>query len=682
MRIATTNERDCLETFESRATARGRKAVFVAMLLAGGSVMSQVAAAQTSGETSLAPIVVEGATLSQEPVEAKTVGSAVSVVTGKQLQERQVRHAADALRTVPGVSVSRSGSFGSLTQVRLRGAEGNHVLVLIDGVPVNDTTNGEFDFASLLADDIERLEVVRGPQSGIYGSNALAGVINIVTHSGKGPAQARVLMEGGGFETGALALSLKGGGERAHGALSLVGRQTNGFNIADDGNEDDGAHIGSVHAKGGLKLTKRLSVEGFIRHTGNKTDTDGFGAAPGAVAGDLAVATDQIGALSETNLTTYSGAAKFNLLDGRWTTKLYGNSHETDQSSKNPVFGNSFNLSERGRVGVLSTINLPTPGLADSKHVFTGLTESEVEFFTPSSDNIRRSREKDSYVFEYRGEFARKLFFDGSVRHDDSSVFDDFTTYKAAVAGLIERTGSRLHASYGTGVVFPSMFEQFGFVPGSFLPNPTLLPEESEGWDAGIEQSLFQDRLVVDVTYFDQNLTNEIASAPVPGTFLSTSQNLTGESTRKGIEVSATVRPLTELEVVGSYTFLRAEEPGGIQEVRRPTHSGSINAAYKFGGGRGLLNFGVVYNGEMQDRVFDAFTFRSSTLTLDDYVLANVAVHYDIDPNVRVFGRVENLFNEDYEEVFGFNTADIAAYAGLRLTFGGDAVPAGDEPVK
>lgn len=682
MRIATTNERDCPETFEGKVGGRRCYAVFAVMLLAGGSMITQSAAAQTSGETSLTPIVVEGATLSREPVEAKTVGSSVSVVTGKQLQERQVRHAADALRSVPGVLVSRSGSFGSQTQVRMRGAEANHVLVLIDGVPVNDTAGGEFDFASLLADDIERLEVIRGPQSGIYGSNALAGVINIVTQGGKGPAQARVVMEGGGYETGALALNLKGGGERAHGALSLVGRRTNGFNIADDGTEADGAQIGAVHAKGGLKLTKRLSLEGFIRHSGNKTDTDGFGAAPGAVAGDLAVATDQIGGLSQTNLKTYSGAAKFDLLDGRWMTKLYGNSHETDQSSKNPVFGNSFNLSERGRVGVLSTINLATPGLADAKHAFTGLVESEVEFFTPSSDNTRRSREKDSYVFEYRGEFARKLFVDGSVRHDDSTVFENFTTYKAAVAGLIERTGSRLHASYGTGVVFPSMFEQFGFVPAFFQPNPALLPEESEGWDAGIEQSLFKDKLVVDVTYFDQNLTNEIASAPVPGTFFGTSRNLTGESTRKGVEVSLTARPLTDLEFVGSYTFLRAEEPGGIQEVRRPTHSGSVNAAYKFGGGRGLLNFGVVYNGEMKDRVFDAFTFASSTRTLDEYVLANVAVHYDIDPNVRVFGRVENLFNEGYTEVFGFNTQDIAAYAGLRLTFGGDAVPAGEEPMK
>ena len=659
----------------------GRVAAIAASLLIGSSTLSQLAA-QTSGETALQDIVIEGATLSAEPVETNTVGSSVSVVTGEQLRERQIRHAADALRSIPGVVVSRSGSVGGLTQVRIRGAEGNHTLVLVDGVPVNDTSQGEFNFASLLADDIERLEVIRGPQSGIYGSNALGGVINIVTQTGKGPAQARVLMEAGTFDTGSLALSVKGGGDRAHGAISLVGRHTNGINVADDGNEDDGAQIGSLHVKGGLKLTRQLSLEGFIRRTNNKADTDNFGAPPGAVPGSLAVATDLVGGLSEDRRRTYSGAAKLELLDGKWTTKFYGNSHEVDQINKNPVFGNSFTLSKRDRFGVLSTIHMATPGVFNAKHSFTTLVESEVEFFTPSSDNIQRTREKDSYVGEYRVEFDRKFFLDGSVRHDDSSAFEDFTTYKVAATKLFERTGTRLHASYGTGVVFPSMFEQFGFVPAFFVPNPNLLPEESEGWDAGVEQSFLDGKLLVDVTYFDQNLINEIAPAPVPGTFLSTSQNLTGESTRKGIEVTLKARPTSNLDIVGSYTFLRAEEPNGIQEVRRPTHSGSVNAAYRFAGGRGLVNLGVIYNGEMQDRVFDAFTFASSTLTLDEYVLVNLAAHYDIRPNVRLFGRVENLFDEDYEEVFGFNTPEIAAYGGLRLTFGGDEVPEDNKPLK
>ena len=180
-------------------------------------------------------------------VPLEQVGSAVTVVTGEQLRAQQVRTAADALRSLPGVAVSRTGGFGNLTQVRIRGAEGNHTLVLIDGIEANDLADGEFDFSNLSAEDIERIEVIRGPMSGLYGSNAVGGVINIITRDGKGPLTVTMRSEGGSFGTRDLAVRASGGNDNAHAAVSYSLRDTDGFNISPRGGENDGSSTRHAH---------------------------------------------------------------------------------------------------------------------------------------------------------------------------------------------------------------------------------------------------------------------------------------------------------------------------------------------------------------------------------------------------------------------------------------------------
>ena len=353
-------------------------------------------AAQDSGETALQGIVVESTNISLTPTETSEVGSAVTVVTGEELEQRQIRHVADALRSVPGISVSRAGSFGGNTQVRVRGAEANHVLVLIDGIEVNDTVTGEFDFASLLSEDIERIEVVRGPQSGIWGSNALAGVINIVTRTGEGPLQIVGRGEAGSFSTSGGAVSVRGGTDWVHGALSFVGRNTEGFNIADDGTERDGAEQTAFHAKGGFNLTRNISIDGFARRSSNVADIDDFGAAPDAIAGDFATSVDQRDNINETQVETYQARLNVDLFDDALQTDLYANSNETKVDSKNPIFGNSSNDGKRDKTGVLSTLRLETQGSFPTSHFISGLIEEEKEFFTPSTDFIERDRELQS----------------------------------------------------------------------------------------------------------------------------------------------------------------------------------------------------------------------------------------------------------------------------------------------
>ncbi|MGQ0570364.1 MAG: TonB-dependent receptor domain-containing protein, partial [Armatimonadota bacterium] len=223
--------------------------------------------------------------------------------------------------------------------------------------------------------------------------------------------------------------------------------------------------------------------------------------------------------------------------------------------------------------------------------------------------------------------------------------------------------GVRPHSSVGTSVALPGMFEQFGTVLGSFVGNPDLVPEESFGWDAGVEVTLLKDRATVDVTYFDADLTNNIANGPgfppIP-----TLINLPGVSHRQGIEVSGRVQVLAGLTLGASYTFLDATDPNGAEEVRRPRNAGRGDVNYLFDSGRANINFAAIYNGQMDDLNFAGLP---AIVTLDDYWLLNLAASYQLTPQLEIYGRVNNLLDERYEEVLGYNTLGLAAYGGIRV---------------
>ncbi|KUO66033.1 MAG: hypothetical protein APF80_07080 [Alphaproteobacteria bacterium BRH_c36] len=647
---------------------RRRLAANASKLSSGAAGLLALAALPAHAQQSiqLEGIFIEGGSTLLEPIEAGMLGNSVSVVTGEELQQRQVRTLADALRTVPGVAVNQSGAFGGLTEVRIRGSENNHALIMIDGVEANDATNGFFDFGSLLADDIERIEVIRGPQSGIWGSNALAGVVNIVTRSGKGqPLTATASAEGGAFDTRHLSASVRGGNEFAHASVSIVEAQTNGFNISPFGEEADGADRRNISARGGVTVTPWLSFEGVVNKLDNTTEIDGFGAAPGARPSDFAVAFDQEGSTTITDALLAKGTARLSFLDDRWITKIFGDFSRNDVDTIDPFFI-SFNGSEREKVGVVSSYTLEQALFGGLTHTFVGLYEDESESFTTNASPGSFERSTQSMAGEYRGAFADQVFVRAAVRGDDSDAFGDFTTYSLSAAWQVPDVGTRFHGSYGTGVVFPTLYDQFGVIPGFFTGNPNLKAEESQGYDAGVEQAFLQRRFVVDVTYFNQNLENEIFS-----TFFGPPVNLSGESERQGVEVTASVRPVDGLTLTGSYTYLDASGVDGLAELRRPEHSGSLNVAYTFAEGRGLVNLGLVYNGKMDDLAFNAFTFARSQVTLKDYTVVNLSAHYDVTEDVRLFGRVENLLNEDFQQVFGFETAPVAAYGGVRIKLGG-----------
>jgi vitamin B12 transporter len=677
----------------------------IALVLAASAACAQ--------ETRLPGIVVEGATLSRPPVRAASpvatpqaasaqaaeapatedgdagvplseVGSSVTVVTGAQLRDRQVRTAAEALQSLPGVHVNRNSTPASVTEVRIRGAENNHTLVLIDGVPANDPTSGAYDFSDLSTADIERIEVIRGAQSVIYGSGAVGGVINIVTRSGRGPARVTIATEVGSFGTRDLAIGASGGSERVWGALSYNARYANGFNVAPFGSEKDNSRLETFAFRGGVQVIPGLVIDGSLRLSRKAGERDGFDGAPGT----LATAVDDASRFTG-NVLLGSVRARWETFGGALTHEFRTTYNETKTTDTDMLFPASPFLSKYDAVArthsYLATLKLPGDP-AFLTHTVAGLAEWNEESFTPLgdfTDGVRRSRDRFAFAGEWRGTFARQLHLTAGIRHDDNSAFEDFTSWRGTVAwqvpGMAPGVGLRPHASIGTGFKAPTFFEQFGSIPSFFTPNPNLTPEETSGWDAGIELSLWRGRLVFDVTYFSAELENKIA--PNPG-FVPTLINLPGVSHRDGIEVSAKYRVLPGMTVGATYTYLDATDPDGTREVRRPPHAGRVDVDAAFADGRGRFHFAAIYNGRRDDLAFrvgptpfDPWT--NEIVGLDAIWRLSTAVSYKIRPDLEVFGRIENLLDDRGQEVFGFAQPGIAAYAGLRLTFGGEAGPIG-----
>lgn len=642
------------------------------ILAAGAITLALTSLAKAREGTPEDPILLDTilVTAGLTPVDKDESGRAYTVISGAQLEAENVRYVADALRRVPGFAVSRTGSYGGLTQVRVRGAEGNHLLVMIDGIEASETSNGEYDFGGLIVDNIERIEVLRGPQSAFWGSNATAGVVNIITKGGvRNGFRATARSEAGSDGTALASLLMQGGGETYDLALSAALRNSPGFNISDYGSEKDGDRNATLNGKLNVDLTDWLKLDGTLRYVNRRSDTDDqdftFGSPTygQVIDTDDETATEEFyGSLGLTHTSLGGALTQKARLTGSDTHREYENGGSVTSTSE----GNRYNASYQ------ATYAIDAWEFLRSRHSVTGGYEWERETFLPSHLDRTLSRDAHSFVAEYRGAFLDQFFLNGAVRHDFNDRFEDATTYSVAGAWKVPGTGTRLHASVGTGITNPTFYEQFGYTPSTFVGNPDLIPEESFGWDVGVEQALFDERLIVDVTYFNQNLTNEIATVYTPPTYVATPVNRDGESLRQGVEVSAALTLFDHLSVQASYTYTDATEQtlaGGprLVEVRRPKHAGSLNIAYTFLHDRARVFGEAIFNGAMEDLNYT--TSPSSRIDLDGYTLVNAGGNYRINDHFEVYGRVDNVFDADYEEVYGFNTQGRVAYVGFKGRF-------------
>ena len=628
--------------------------------LAAAWLPPALACAQTAppvtDSTSLSEVVVT-ATRDPAGVDRSLLGSSVTVVSAPELAARQTQVVSDVLRDVPGVEVSRTGTVGGLTDVRIRGAESNHTLVLIDGIKASDPYQDAFDFSGLLADEVAKIEVLRGEQSALYGSDAIGGVINYITASGADRPGVQARLEGGSFGTGEFSGRVAGVSHGLDFALSGQVFHTDGIVVAPGGSRDVGADVDALSARLTYAFAPNLRIRAVGRFNDTRADTDDQ---------DYAVTGQAID--SDTHYRNRAGYGLVGLeyegLGGRWRNVV--DVQAADTVRKGYEFGGALQFGDQGRRYRASYVTSLKFGTERVVQTVTGAVDGERDEFQTIdpfgfADTGRRHIDTYGIVGQYDVVVDGRLALGGAVRHDGNSRFRDDDTFHAQASYRFDE-GTRIHAAGGSGVKDPGVFELFAYAPTSnFVGNPDLKPEKSIGWEAGVEQRLGRWARL-DATYFDSRLTDEIATnyAVIPNTVY----NLAEDSTRRGLEVSGSADLTHGFKATAAYTYLDSRQDHAA-ELRRARNIASLNLDWRSVDDRVGAHVTTRFNGDQFDTNFASF----QTVRLPSFTLVTLGGDYRIAKGLQVYGRVENLLDENYQEVFGYRTPGRAAYAGVRASF-------------
>lgn len=569
---------------------------------------------------------------------AGSVGSSVTVVTGREIEARHATSVAEALRAVPGVEVTVSGGPGRLSDIFLRGAGSAQTLVLVDGVRVNSATLGAYDFGSLTAENIDRIEVLRGPQSTLYGSEAIGGVIHIITKRGAGAPGGSVFVEGGDPE------QWRGGGE-VHGArgpadysVSASFEKVDGISAADESvgaSEDDPYDNVSTAGRVGLDFLDDGRADATYRYYRSDIDLDGFeGLAPA----------DDLNATSEREGVS-GGLSVSKPLTAWWTQSVLVGMYDEEVRGDDPdtVFNNY----------VINNRNTDVTVQSDVKPLETHVVSAGYEHEVRDGDSVGAFDESatiQSVFGQDQWTPVEDLNLTAGVRADEHSEFGTETTYRGTVSYRVLETGARLHGSTGTGFKAPTLSDLF--FPG--YGNPALDPETSVGYDGGVELTSACGA-VLDVTYFRNEFDDLISFDST--TFLAAN---IAEATVEGVETMGKVPVCTNLQVGATYTYMDSEdEATGRPLARRPTNRASLQVWFQ----PVARLSGVVSLVSVSDRI------DSDGTNMDDYERVDLAMEYAATRHLTPYVRLENLLDEDYEEVSGFTTPGFSGVGGLRATW-------------
>ncbi len=607
-----------------------------------------------------------------QPISINDVASSVTIITREEIEQRQVKYLSDLLRDVPGFAVSQAGGPGTQTQIRVRGSEANQLLVLIDGVRANDPAlSDEFAFNYALTANIERIEIIRGPQSATWGSDAMAGVINIIRKKNVDSHYISANLEAGSFST--ISAGVDGGysGESFRITGGLAYFDTDGTNVSRQGTEKDGAKNTTAN----LDVEFDASDALILRFSGQAVDaTSEYDSIDYFVTG-LPVDADRVTESQQTYLTAearyapvqqpFSGSLMVNRLDS-------DNNNYADGLWSNSSAAETMEVRLRGGWGF-------STGDVEYHRINFALERENIDFSqrglaSPWGDpNQDQSYDVNGYALEYIGKPSTQFTWTLSGRLDDYSDFDDATTWQLAGAYRVSQA-LRLRGSIGTGSKAPTFTERYGYFEDFFIGNPDLKPESSQGWEMGIDTNWQNNRHNLSVTYFNQDLQDEIDGFVFdPETFLFTAKNKSTDSKRQGVEIVFDTRLGTAWSVGASYTYTDATETDAsgqsVREVRRPKHMASLTANHYFADERGNLNLNLNYSGKQLDNFFNPATFSLDRVEIPAYTVVDLAGSWRLTPSLDLTARVSNLLDEEYEEILGFVRPGRAIYAGLRGRF-------------
>jgi len=633
-----------------------------------GLVLATSGAALAEEQTANLGEIVVTATRDELPIEQ--VGSSITVVTAKEIEQQQKQTVADALRMVPGLDVVRSGGAGQTVSIFMRGGDSRHTLVLIDGVELNDpsTTGGEYYFGFLTTDNIERIEVLRGPQSTLYGSHAIGGVINIITKRGSGRPTGFVSAEGGSLSTAKESAGISGGTDLINYSLTLSRLDSSGISAAASraGNsEADGYQNTAVAARLGIAPSQNSDIDISLRYTRSRNEADNGG---GAGADDP----NRVMRNEELQLRTQGTLL---LLDDRWEQKLgvslndLTRSDDNDRDAAHPL---DFQRSKyQGQtlkfdwqhILRLHTTNTLLIGAETKEEKAQSRLYLESSFGPYASTWDEQSARTNGIYLQDQLNLWDSWFSTAGVRVDDHDRFGSKVTYRLTTAYLFKQTDTRLKGSYGTGFKAPSLYQLYDPANG----NVNLKPEKSTGWDVGIEQLLLERQIILGATYFRNEYKQLIDWELVDPIWFTGMYKNVAKASSEGVELTASYQPTDSVALRAAYTYnLARDTQTGAALLRRPKHKLTADINYRFWG-KGNLNLGLVCVGRRTDDDFSSWP--ATTVTLKGYTLVNLAASYDVTKNLQLFGRVDNLLDREYEEVLGYGTPGIGAYAGVKVSF-------------
>jgi len=603
--------------------------------------------------------IVVTATRSEQPLSQ--VGASVTVIDAEKIKTRQSVAVVDLLRTVPGVTFSRNGGIGTTTSVNIRGAESDQTVALIDGVKINDpsTPGGGFNFGNMLTDNIARIEVVRGSQSVLWGSQAIGGVINMITAEPGERIAANASAENGWRDSGKLVGNISGKSGPVAASVGGGYYRTDGistFSEARGGKERDGYRHYGANAKVKVTLSDAISVDLRGWYSDGKTGIDGF-APPTFTFGD----TDETARTKE-----FIGYAGLNvaLFDGRLRNRLAYALTDTRRQNLDFTSGAPFEtFNAKGR-----NERFEYQGVFDIVEGWKAIfgAETEKASFRSSSYGgpfATASARIDSVYGQLNAIPVTGLSLAVGLRRDDHDSFGGKTTF--AANGVYSPNGGNtsLRASYGEGFKTPSLYQLF-----SEYGNSRLKPESSHGWDVGIAQKLLDGRIEAGATWFQRDTGNQIIFINCPaltgicaGRPFGTYDNVT-RGRAEGIELSLNLRPTDALTVETNYSWVKAQNRmTGLDLPRRPRHS--LNSAIDYQWAFGLKTGATITH------VGSSFDNIANTRKLAGYVLVDLRASYPVTKGIEIYGRIENLFDEHYETTYRYGSPGRAAFAGVRLTY-------------
>ena len=533
---------------------------------------------------------------------------------------------------------------------------------LIDGVRANDPSTGdEFRWEYLTTSNVERIEVVRGPQSSLWGSDAVAAVVHVITRTGQAGSSFDGYVEGGSFATRNIGMAASFGDDRWSLSGGIERLETDGGNISQSGNEDDGSDITTASLAGRLKISEALSLDAHVRASNawSQFDPVDYFVTGLPTDGDVATAGDHLYA---------SAGMQYGASDSRIRHKLGVRYFDADNRNYLDGVQDSSSASERTTFAYQADISLGANllSLALERESTDYSQRGAVVFGDPNQD---QQMDVSSFIADFQGLAHERLTWLLSARFDSNSDFDDAISGRVSLAYALS-DATTLRSSIGSGHKNPTFTELFGYFPEQFVGNPDLKPERSISYDLGIDHKLLDGTLLLQASLFRQDLKDEINGFVFdPVSFLSTAENETATSKRSGAELGARWRLSDAFDLVANYTYTDSKQQGE-REIRRPRHAASLALDYRSLSERLSASLAADYGGTRSDTFFPPFPEAMQTVTLDNYWLLDLTLRYQLSDSTSVYAKGTNLLDEDYEQVYGYRTPDRAAYLGLRVRFG------------